>query len=247
MARSTRIDTDVDEPPTQEPSLSRGGSQDGNDSDVAGEEETTEPGEGGSAQFAEPPQDGASGQAAPGPAASGGEAGTFAAAIERMMAMQLNHQAAQQAAQAEQISQLMNQVTSLQDKNDGGSSGKSSRHYGPDKLRLDGCPRWPPGKREAANPFYMFAESFIVYMGLLGYGSVLEADPSDLSVSSSDDSIVLRYICAAINSSTISSYLAMQFMGKGREAWKYLQTKFGVSYRRYTLVQTLQLHWTFQF
>ena len=54
MAHSARVDTDVDASPTDEPNLSRGGSQGSDVGDVAGEEEASEQNERGSACPAEP-------------------------------------------------------------------------------------------------------------------------------------------------------------------------------------------------
>ena len=50
----------------------------------------------------------------------------------------------------------------------------------------------------------------VIKSGPEGYDSINET-----SVSAQDDVLLLRYVCAAITQSTISTYLAQNFSGKG--------------------------------
>ena len=63
----------------------------------------------------------------------------------------------------------------------------------------------------------------VIKSGPEGYDSINET-----SVSAQDDALLLRYVCAAITQSTISTYLAQNFSGKGREAWQYMKRQFGL-------------------
>ena len=74
----------------------------------------------------------------------------------------------------------------------------------------------------------MWAEDFLVWAGLLGYATVIKADPTDHRVSPGDDAIALRYIVAGITNPTISTYVAQTYEGKGRQAWEYLNKEFGL-------------------
>ena len=65
-------------------------------------------------------------------------------------------------------------------------------------------------------------------MGLLGYKEIVEAAPEDTSVKASDDAIMLRYLCGALKNNTLSAHISRTYASKGREAWQYLKTEFGL-------------------
>ena len=111
---------------------------------------------------------------------------------------------------------------------DHGSDDRRNEKYGPVKLRLEGCPRWPSQDRNKVYPFHMWAEDFLVWAGLLGYATVIKASPTDHRVSAGDDAIALRYIVAGITNPTVSTYVAQTFEGRGRRAWEYLNKEFGL-------------------
>ena len=94
----------------------------------------------------------------------------------------------------------------------------------PVKLRLEGTPIYPDPGTNA--PFYLFAEDWESFMGLLGYKEIVEAAPEDTSVKASDDAIMLRYLCGALKNNTLSAHISRTYASKGREAWQYLKTEF---------------------
>ena len=53
---------------------------------------------------------------------------------------------------------------------------------GPEKLRTDGIPTWPPKDSRKVYPFFVFAEDFVVWLSMIGMDQVITADPSVLSV-----------------------------------------------------------------
>ena len=97
----------------------------------------------------------------------------------------------------------------------------------PVKLRTDGIPQWPAPDGQLL-PYFVFAEDFLVWLSMLGYDQVLNADPADPSISDTMDNTALRYLCAAITNQTIRTYLADNFRRQGRAAWRYLQREFGL-------------------
>ena len=76
-----------------------------------------------------------------------------------------------------------------------------------------------------AQPYFIFSEDFEIWLGLLGYSSIIRASPDDPTIDAKSDETLLRYITAAITNPTISAYVAQNYVGKGRAAWKYLNDR----------------------
>ena len=107
-------------------------------------------------------------------AAQAEQAAAMQAAQAAQVTKQTEQAAAMQAAQAAQMTKMMDQMAGIASKNksrehDSGDDKSKLSKYGPMKLRLEGQPRWPPLNRQANTPFYIWAEDFLVWAGLLGY------------------------------------------------------------------------------
>ena len=111
-----------------------------------------------------------------------------------------------------------------------GSDGGSDRAHRIEKLRMESIPRWPK-HADSGQEYegYEWLEDMTIQLRLLGYGDALAADPDDPSVDSHTDGMILRYLVAAINNSTISSHVAQTFERKGRAAYKYLMETYGTN------------------
>ena len=118
-------------------------------------------------------------------------------------------------------------VQHLADSTSKNKSGKHEDRLGvPPKLRTEGQPKWPSSK--AVYPFCIFAEDFKAWIALLGLDEIIEKSQSDLSVSLEADTLLLRYIAAAMTNSTIATHVSSNFQGKGRAAWHYLNEAYGL-------------------
>ena len=92
------------------------------------------------------------------------------------------------------------------------------------KLRLDNVPRWPkPGYK-----FYQWQYDWEASMALMGIREIIKAPVDDPDVTAADDALCARYLVASISNTHVSAYLASNFAGKGREAYEWLDSEYGL-------------------
>ena len=69
-------------------------------------------------------------------------------------------------------------------------------------------------------------------MALLGIRDIIKASEDDLSINPLDDALAVRYLTASLSNAHISAHIAANYAGRGRAAYKWLDSEYGLSTMR---------------
>jgi hypothetical protein len=114
----------------------------------------------------------------------------------------------------------------------GRGGGRPDRHDTPPsvpKLRMEGITRWPNTRGGKSLKFYVWVDQWLAQLNLVGYAGIIKADPEDTSVSPDSDAVACRYLVASLNNEHVKEHISSTMATKGRLAFRWLCTEFGLS------------------